>query len=71
MNSPSAMDTLVGHRALKGHASVLDVLVVTGFCVSCASCLAFLCSLVDVDSIQLFVFLRLDPKNGHGQLPTN
>ena len=55
----------VGTRALEGHASVLNV----GFRVSSPLGLAFSCTLLDLGSIQLFGFLRLDPKNGLGQVP--
>ena len=58
-----------GTRALNEHSSLLNVLVLQGFPVSCAFCLAFFCTLLDLGTIQLFGFLRLDPKDGHGQRP--
>ena len=48
-----------GTRVLNEHASVLHVLVVADFRVSCAPCLTFLCTLFDLGSIQLFGFLGL------------
>ena len=52
----------------KGHASVLNVLGVAGFCVSCAPGFAFLCPLFGLGDHPTVWFLRLDPKTDVGNV---